>query len=67
MPDCVRQAAPEGEQSGQRQQVGVDRPLHAGAGEPELPLDLWDGDRHDRLVDEGHRDGKDHRRQNQIS
>jgi hypothetical protein len=36
----VGQAAAEGEEGGQRQQVGVDRPLHAGAGQAELPLDL---------------------------
>ncbi len=65
-PDGVGQPAAEGEQRRQRQQVGVDRPLHAGAGEAELLLDLRRRDRHDRLVDEGHRDGEDHRRQDQV-
>lgn len=39
-PCGVGQPPAEGEQRGQRYQVGVDRPLHARAGQPEFPLDL---------------------------
>ena len=60
MPDRVGQPAAEREQRGQREQVGVDRPLHAGAREAEFRLDLRCRDRHDRLVDERHRHGEDH-------
>ncbi len=66
VPDRVGQAPAEGEQRGQRQQVGVDRPLRAGARQAELLLDFGRGDRDDRLVDEGHRHGEDHRRENQV-
>ena len=65
--DRVGQPAPEGEERGQRQQIGVDRPLHARAREPELSLDLGRRDGDDRLVDERHRDGEDHRRQDEVS
>ena len=66
VPDGVGQTAAEGEERGQREQIGVDRPLHPGAGETELLLDLGYGDGDDGLIDEGHRDGEDHRRQDQI-
>src|SRR5664280_244608 len=66
VPDRVRQPAAEREQRGEREQVGVDRPLHAGAREVKLLLNFGRGDRHDRLVDERHRHGKDHRRQDQV-
>ena len=36
----VRQPAAEREQGGEGQEVGVDRPLHSGAGQAELLLDL---------------------------
>ena len=62
----VGQAATEGEERREREQVAVDRPLHAGIGETEFLLDLRYRDRHDRLVDEGHGDGEDHRGQHEI-
>ncbi len=67
VPDGVRQAPAEGEQRRQRQQVGVDRPLHAGARQAELLLHFGRRDRDDRLIDERHRDGEDHRRENQVA
>ena len=66
-PTRVGQPAAEGEERREREQVGVDRPLDAGAGQPELPLDVGRRDRHDRLVDERHRHGEDHRGENQVS
>ena len=66
VPGRVRQAAAEGEEGGQRQQVGVDRPLHAAARQAQVVLDRGRGDRDDGLVDEGHRDREDHRRQDQA-
>ena len=65
-PTRVGQPAAEGEEGGQRQQVGVDRPLHPGAAQAELLLDLGHGDGDDGLIDEGHRDGEDHGRQDQV-
>jgi hypothetical protein len=62
----VGQPAAEREQRGQGQQVGVDRPLHPGAAQAEFLLDLRDGDGHDGLVDEGHRDREDHRCEDQV-
>jgi len=62
----VGQPATEGEQRRQCEQVGVDGPLHAGGGQAEFALDLRHGDGHDGLVDERHRDGEDHRRQDQV-
>ena len=64
--DGVCQAAPKGEQRRQGQQVGVDHPLHPCAGQAKLSLDLRHGDGHDGLVDERHRDGEDHRRQDPV-
>jgi hypothetical protein len=64
--DGVGESPAEREQGSQRQQVGVDSPLHAGVREAELLLHFGRGDRHDRLIDEGHRDGEDHRRENQV-
>ncbi len=64
--DGVGQPAAEGEEGGQRHQVGVDGPLDTGARQPEMSLDLGSGDGHDGLVDERHRDGEDHRRQDQV-
>jgi hypothetical protein len=51
----------EGEQRREREQVAVDHPLHAGRREAEVFLKVRDRDRDDRLVDERHRDGEDHR------
>jgi hypothetical protein len=67
MPACVGQPAAEGEEGGQRQQVGVDRPLHAAGRQAEVTLDRRRGDRDDRLVDKGHRDREDHRGQDQAA
>jgi hypothetical protein len=67
MTDRVREPATERKQRGQRQQVGVDRPLHAGVRQNEFLLNLGRRDRHDRLIIERHRDGEDHRRQDQTS
>jgi hypothetical protein len=66
VPGRVREPAAEGEQRGQRQQVGIDRPLHAAAAQPELVLDGGRRDRHDGLVDEGHCDCEDHRSQDET-
>ena len=66
VPDRVREATTEGEERGEREQVSVHRPLDTGARETELLLYLWDRDRHDRLVDEGHGDGEDHRREDEV-
>jgi len=66
VPGDVGQPAAEGEQGRQRQQVGVDRPLHAAGGQDQIMLDRRRGDRDDGLVDEGHGDGEDHRRQDQA-
>jgi hypothetical protein len=63
----VGEAAAEGEQRREREQVAVDDPLHPGRGEVEIVLQGRDRDRDDRLVDEGHRDGEDHRRQAQLA
>jgi hypothetical protein len=63
----VGEAAAEGEQRREREQVAVDDPLHPGRGERKVFLDAGDGDRDDRLVDEGHRDREDHRRQDQFA
>jgi len=67
MPPRVGQAAAEGEEGGQRQQVGVDRPLHAAGGQAQVMLDRGRGDRDDGLVDKGHRDREDHRGQDQAA
>ena len=64
--DGVGESPAEREQCSQRQQVGVDSPLHAGVREAELLLHFGRGDRHDRLIDEGHRDREDHRREDQV-
>ena len=56
---------PSGEERGQGQQIGVDHPLHAGGGKAEFGDDVRRRDRHDRLVDERHRDGEHHRGQRQ--
>ena len=45
MTDDVSEAAAEGEQCGHREQIRVDAPLQAGAGETEVALDLRGGDR----------------------
>ena len=66
VPGDVGEPAAEGEQGREREQVAVDDPLHPGRGEREVPLQLGDRDRDDRLVDEGHRDGEDHRREDQL-
>ena len=67
VPGDVGQAAAEGEQRRQRQQVGVDRPLHAAGRQAQVMLDRRRGDRDDRLVDERHGDREDHRGQDQAS
>jgi hypothetical protein len=66
VPHRVGQPAAESEEGGQRQQVSVDRPLHAGGGQAEFLLELGHGDGHDGLVDERHRHGEDHRGQDQV-
>ena len=66
VPDRVGEPPAEGEQRREREQVGVDRPLRAGARQMQLLLDFGRGDRDDRLVDERHRDREDHRRQDQV-
>jgi len=63
----VGEAAAEGEEGREREQVAVDDPLHARRREREVVLDRRHRDRDDRLVDEGHRDGEDHRRQDQFA
>jgi hypothetical protein len=63
--DGVAQAPAEREERRQRQQIGVDRPLHAGAGQTEFVLHFGRGDGHDGLVDERHRHGEDHCREYQ--
>ncbi len=65
VPDGVGEPAAEGEQRRQREQVGIDAPLHPGATEAELVLDVGRRDRDDRLVDERHRDREDHRDQDE--
>jgi phosphomannomutase len=65
-PHRVGHPLTEREQGSQRQQIGVDRPLHSGTRQPDFPLDLRHRDRHDRLVDERHRHREDHRRQNEV-
>ena len=65
--DRVGEPAAEGEQGRQRKQVGVDRPLDAGRAQAQFLLDLRHGDRHDRLVDERHRDREDHAGQDQAA
>jgi hypothetical protein len=66
VPGDVGQATAEREQRCQRQQVGVDRPLHAAGRQAQVVLDGGRGDRNDGLVDEGHRDREDHRGQDQA-
>jgi hypothetical protein len=61
----VREPPTEGEQRRQREQVRVDDPLRAGGRQAEVLLELGHCERDDRLVDERHRDGEDHRRENQ--
>jgi len=63
----VGEAAAEGKQRRQREQVAVDDPLHPRRREREVVLDRRDRDCDDRLVDEGHRDGEDHRREDQLA
>jgi hypothetical protein len=65
VPGDVREAPAECEQSRQREQIGVHDPLRAGGRQVQVLLELRHGERDDRLVDEGHRDGEDHRRENQ--
>ena len=65
VPGDVRQAAAEGEQGRQRQQVAVHDPLHARGRQREVLLELRDGDGDDGLVDERHRHREDHRREHQ--
>jgi hypothetical protein len=67
VPDGVREASAEREQRREREQVGVDRPLHAGARQRELLAHVRRGDRDDRLVDERHRHREDHRREDQVA
>ena len=62
----VGQAASKGKERSEREQVSIDRPLDSSAGEAQFPLDLGDRDGNDRLVDEGHGHGKNHRCQDQI-
>ena len=57
---------PKREERGQRQQVGIDRPLHTRTREPELSLDLGSRDGDDRLVDERHRNGENHGGEDQV-
>ena len=66
VPDDVAQPAAEREQGRQRQQVGVDRPLDAAGRQAQVVLDRRRGDGDDRLVDERHRHGEDHRGQDQA-
>ena len=66
MAEDVGQPPAQGEQSRQGQEIGVDHPLHAGGAEPELALNVGDGDGDDGLVDERHRDRKDHRGQDKV-
>jgi hypothetical protein len=61
MTEHVGQLAAEGEEGGQREQVSVDDPLGAGRGEREVVLQARHGEGDDRLVDEHHRHGEDHR------
>ena len=65
VPGYVGEPPAEGKQRGQGQQVAVHHPLHSGRRKREVLLQLGNGDRDDRLVDEGHRDGEDHRHENE--
>jgi hypothetical protein len=65
-PEHVAELATEGEQRRQRQQIPVDDPLRAGRRQRQVLLQVRDRDRHDRLIDERHRDREHHRRQHQA-
>ncbi len=62
----IGEPAAEREQRRKGDEVTVDHPLQAGRRERELLLDLGGGDRHDRLIDERHRDREDHRHEHQV-
>ena len=64
-PEHVRQLSAESEKRSHRKQIAADDPLDTGLGKPEMLLDLGDRDRDDRLVDESHRHGEDHRCQDE--
>src|SRR5665213_62276 len=65
--DGVGEAPAKGEECRQRKQVAVYGPLDTGARQAELLLNLRHRDRHNCLVDEGHRYGKYHRGEYEIS
>ena len=65
VPGHVGEPSAEGKQGGQGQQIAVHHPLHSGRRKREVFLQLGNGDRDDRLVDEGHRDREDHRHENE--
>ena len=54
------------DQRGEREQVAVDDPLRAGRREPEVLLEVRDGEGDDRLVDEHHRAREDHRHEDET-
>ena len=60
VPDGVGQTSAEGEQGSQRQQIGIDGPLHSRIRKTQLVLNIRGCYRHDRLIDERHGDGEDH-------
>ena len=62
----VGHAAAEREQCRDRDEVPVDDPLRPGRGEVKIALEMRDREGDDRLIDEDHRDGKDHRRQHEV-
>src|ERR1700749_2824715 len=66
VPGHSGEPAAEGEERREREQVAVDDPLRPGGREVDVFLDRRQRDRDDRLVDEGHRDGEDHRREDQF-
>ena len=57
----VARPAAQQQQAAERERVGVDDPLEAVDGEPEIGLDRGQGDVHDRDVEDDHelRDGED--------
>ena len=58
---------PNANNAAEGEQVAVDHPLRSGRGERRARVWIFGHrDRDDRLVDEQHRDGEDHRRQHEV-
>ena len=65
MTERVGELAAQHEERGEGEQIAVDDPLRGRRGEREVLLQVGHGEGDDRLVDEHHRHGEDHRHEDE--